>query len=90
LEFFKSVEQKLSDDVSISNDNLKVWNALCLTLKEDIENIMNNKNTEAVNQLSDLNKKLLSNVKYLPSSAALFYRRYFLDDVCINDYLNIN
>lgn len=81
--FFESEQKKLKNDVSISSNNLEVWNVLFLTLQEDIENIMNKK-TEAV-QLSNFNKILL-NKKYIPSSAALFYRRYFLDHVCINDY----
>lgn len=83
--FFESEQKKLKNDVSINSNNLEVWNVLYLTLQDDIENIMNNKKTEAVNRLSNFNKILL-NKKNIPSSAALFYRRYFLDHVCINDY----
>lgn len=75
------------DDVSAWSENLKVWNSLFLTLKEDIENIMNNKNTETVNKLSNLNNLLSKETLIIPCSVALFFRGYFLDDVvCIKKF----
>jgi len=86
--FINSVEKKLNNYDSLMR-NVKVWKALYLLLENDIKYSVNNTNndrTELAKQKSiDLNNVLYKGIH--PSPAALLFRRYFLDNVCIIDYL---
>lgn len=83
------IDQLLNDD-SINEQDINVWLVLCLTLKMDILNAIIYV-TDANEILSSLELILLEEeIKldspefgFLPSSAALLYRKYFLDTVCI-------
>jgi len=71
----------LAENQCINNGDVKVWKDLYSLLKSDIQNSLNNMN----NNDTDLKSKLLKQVSLskCPIAAALFGRRYFLDNVCI-------
>jgi len=65
---------------------LNSWLCLCESLKQEIKNVNTNINIDGIERVSTIDETS-SQAKRLSYSSVsvLFYRKYFLDDVCTID-----